>query len=59
MEFLTNKYYPEIEDAWDRQEGWLAGTVLVAPRATEHYTVEELEELGYMGVYRLTPVETE
>jgi len=39
------------EEAWAQQERWLSGKTIGRPKATEHYTVEQLEAMGMVGVY--------
>ena len=66
MKYLTNLYDPKREDAkifistmthetpteaWKRQMEWLKGKHIGRPQATKAYTVEQLEAMGYVGVY--------
>ena len=66
MKFLTNLPDPKREDArfnimngphesptvaWRRQKEWLKGKHIGRPQATKTYTVEQLEVMGYVGVY--------
>lgn len=64
--WLTNLYNPKNKDAglyiatlvnetrevaWNRQAEWLKDKIIGYPKATEHYTVQELLDMGYVGVY--------
>ena len=66
MKHLINLYDPKREDAefnirtrpyempleaWTRQMEWLKGKHIGRPQATKTYTVEQLEDMGYVGVY--------
>lgn len=55
----TNPKYPPVamfgqtqEEADLRYKKWLAGKRIGSPKATEAYTVEQLEARGMVGVYR-------
>lgn len=37
--------------AWESHLHWLKGKVIAEPKATESYSVEELKEMGMVGVY--------
>ena len=67
MEFLTNTHDPKDkyakmyvarsiyetpEEAWAHHVEWLKDKVIGEPQATEAYTVEQLKEMGLVGVYR-------
>jgi len=39
------------EEAWAQQERWLSDKTIGSPKATERYTVEQLEAMGFVGVY--------
>lgn len=39
------------EQAWEMHQRWLAGKLIGKPQATAFYSVEELEEMGIVGVY--------
>ena len=66
MKFLSNTYDPERKDApmhvvtrngetqqeaWYWHLEWLRGKVIGDPQATSAYTVEQLKEMGMVGVY--------
>lgn len=66
MKFLTNTRDPKDkhakmyvarsihetpEEAWAHHVAWLKDKVIGEPQATEAYTVEQLKELGLVGVY--------
>ena len=66
MKHLTNLYDPRKEDAkifistmphetpdeaWKHQQEWLKGKHIGRPQATAAYTVEQLEAMGYVGIY--------
>ncbi len=66
MKWLSNTYNPKNtdaryyairdfnetqEEAWQRHLNWLKEKVIDRPKATEAYTVEELEEMNLVGVY--------
>ena len=66
MKYLTNLYDPKREDAkylihtlpheseaeaWRRQVEWLKDKHIGRPQATKTYTIEQLEDMGYVGVY--------
>ncbi len=66
MRYLTNLYDPRKQDArmqivtmlhetpdevWKHQQEWLKGKHIGRPQATTTYTIEELEAMGYVGVY--------
>jgi len=66
MKHLTNLYDPRKQDAkmmiatmfdetreeaWKHQQEWLKGKHIDRPQATATYTVEELEAMGYVGIY--------
>lgn len=40
-----------IEAAWERHLEWVNSNVIGRPKATEKYTVEELENMGMIGIY--------
>lgn len=44
-------FYETQDEAWNNYLNWLKNKVIGDPRATEHYTVEQLKELHYVGVY--------
>jgi hypothetical protein len=65
VKFLTNIYDPKRknaklfllgshgetpQEAWRRQEEWLRDKHIGDPQS-ESYTVSELREMGYVGVY--------
>ena len=67
MEFLTNTHDPKDkyakmyvarsihetqEQAWAHHVEWLKDKVIGEPQATEAYTVEQLKQMGLVGVYR-------
>lgn len=39
------------EQAWQRQERYLAGKIIGDPKATDRYSVDELKAMGMVGVY--------
>ena len=41
-----------LEQAWARREAYLADKTIGLPKATEAYTVGELQRMGFVGVYR-------
>lgn len=41
-----------IERAWNRHLEWVNSNEIGRPKATEKYTVEQLEEMGMVGIYR-------
>ena len=43
--------YEHPDEAWRRQQKWLEGKIIGRPKTTDHYTVEELEDMGSVGVY--------
>ncbi len=66
MKHLTNLCDPSLEDAktriiprpdetedeaWNRMQKWLKGKVIGKPKATESYTVEQLEKQNIVGIY--------
>jgi hypothetical protein len=66
MKWLTNVYDPERWDAramilprqgetrdqaWQRQQEYLADKIIGLPKASEAYTAEELGQMGMVGVY--------
>jgi hypothetical protein len=66
MKWLTNIYDPSRPDAqlhvysgpkedrdraWKDHLAWLKDKVILEPQATDTYTVEQLEEMGMVGVY--------
>jgi len=67
MNWLTNLYDPKRDDAraclilfideteqdaWERQKAWLSDKIIGRPKATDMYTVEQLEAMGLVGVYK-------
>ena len=67
MEFLTNTHDPKdkhakmyvarstyetTDVAWAHHIEWLKDKIIGEPQATEAYTVEQLKEMGMVGVYR-------
>ena len=68
MKFLTNTYDPKREDAeyhlsyirgiprdqqWRDYLIWLSDKCIARPKATNFYTVEQLEAMGMVGIYDL------
>ena len=66
MKWLTNTYDPERNDAkyslpvrisetreyaWQKHLAYLADKHIGEPKATVNYTVDELKQMGYVGVY--------
>ncbi|MEM1368490.1 MAG: hypothetical protein AAGG02_10820 [Cyanobacteria bacterium P01_H01_bin.15] len=65
MRFLTNHANPETFKPWDlirgfeqseedalrEFESWLKDKIVGEPRATESYSVEELKDMGMVGIY--------
>ena len=66
MKWLSNTYNPKDknakmyvaqmhnetqEEAWKHHTEWLKGKHIGRPHASEVYTVEQLEEMGMVGVY--------
>ena len=66
MKWLSNLYNPRLADAkmfvstmsheaqneaWQRQENWLKDKIIGRPQGTQKYSVEQLEQMGYIGVY--------
>lgn len=65
MKWLTNHYMPKDPSfkidpyergvsrreqiLWERE--WLKDKIIGRPKATDAYTVEQLEEMEYVGVY--------
>ncbi|ALG68062.1 hypothetical protein [Beggiatoa leptomitoformis] len=64
--FLRNIYNPELPDVLDKipphasmskvdvyhqQQEWLKDKILGEPQATKIWTVDELKELGFVGIY--------
>ena len=67
MKFLTNTHDPKDKyakmyvahslyetpaEAWAHHVEWLKDKIIGEPQATETYTVEQLKEMGMVGVYR-------
>lgn len=40
-----------MKAAWDRHLSWINSNVIDKPKATDTYTVEQLEAMGMVGVY--------
>ena len=40
------------EQAWREWNEWVADKIIGPPQATEHYTVEQLEAMGLIGIYQ-------
>lgn len=66
MKWLTNLYDPRLPDAhcmisfrfdstpmeaWREQSEWLKDKIISRPKATEYYTVEQLEKMNMVGIY--------
>jgi len=66
MRWLTNPYNPNLPDAkmyvaimhYENQneasmgyKSWLEGEVIGRPQATKTYSVKQLEDAGYVGIY--------
>lgn len=66
MNWLTNIYNPTAPDAflklevkenedrniaWEKYSKWLEDKVIGLPKATEYYTVEQLQKENLVGVY--------
>ena len=61
MKHLSNIYDPRREDAkrvslyscdeWQHHLDWVNQNVIGEPQATEFYTVEQLKDMGMVGVY--------
>lgn len=45
------------DEAIARHRRWLEGKVIGKPRSSPYFTVEQLEEMGYIGVYVEEPRE--
>jgi len=48
---LARKFGESTEVAWEYYKNWLKGKVIGRPQPSATRTVEELEELGLVGVY--------
>ena len=72
MKWINNIYDPNRNDsasriiqeehethfqAWIRNKQWLSDKILGKPQATDFHSVEELEQMGYVGVYKASPGE--
>ncbi len=58
--FMALRYEESREEAWVNYLKWLEGKIIGDPQATETYTVDELKEMGFVGVYMpLLEIETE
>ena len=57
MKWMTNTYLPKNKDEFSLiderpdDKTWLIGKIIDRPQATSTYTVEQLEKMGYVGVY--------
>ena len=49
--YLTTPPHETPEDALRHHLEWLKDKVIGEPQATETYTVEQLKEMGLVGVY--------
>ena len=52
LKWITNTYVPNDgrEDP-ERHRQWLKDKIIGEPKASEKYTVEQLKEMGLVGVY--------
>lgn len=48
MRWLSNRHKDDLEGDW-----WIIGKIIGRPQATEKHTIEQLEAMGYVGVYAL------
>lgn len=49
--YVTRSFHETQEEAWQHHIEWLKGKVITRPKATDKYTIEELEAMGMVGVY--------
>lgn len=49
--YVARRFNETPEEAWRWHRKWLKGKVIGDPQATEAYTVEQLKEMGMVGVY--------
>ena len=49
--YVTRTFGQTHEEAWEELQRYLQGKVIGPPRATDAYTVEELEAMGTVGIY--------
>ena len=51
--FVPRGFYETQEEAWNHYVFWLKDKFIGEPEASEKYSVAELKEMGYVGVYSL------
>lgn len=55
--FLTYSYdaisngEAAMENEWQQHLKWVNQNIIDRPQATDHYTVEQLENMGMVGIY--------
>jgi len=49
MKWLTNLH--ELEIYKPENQSWLKGKTIGRPKASDVFTVEEMEKAGYVGIY--------
>lgn len=42
---------PDLGEAIQSQQTWLKDKVIGQPKPNDHYTVAQLEKLGFVGIY--------
>lgn len=67
LKFLTNahkeitsdtviRYFGEsVEDAISNQKKYRSGKIVGRPKSTAHFTTEQLEKMGLIGIYTKEP----
>jgi len=53
--YISRRIDETQEQAWINHLKWLEGKVIGDPQSTEAYTVEQLKEMGFVGVYVVLP----
>jgi hypothetical protein len=55
--WVSNTYGPSVPPSPPKGH-WLADKVIMSPKATDHYTVDELRRMAMVGVYVMEPAVT-
>lgn len=54
--FVAHSTHETPQEAWKHQQEWLKNKSIGRPHEAKFYTVEQLESMGYVGIYEVDEI---